>query len=303
MARGQMMALISLLLIAAPLARGQAAQDGLQRLDFMIGEWRGTSQGQPGEGTVQRSCAKALNDQFIECRTTVTYPPQEKNRKGEVHVERSFYSYDKRAKKLRLRQFHGESFVNSYVEREPLVFETVEIENIAPGWRARETYEQSPAGSLAERFELAGPGKDFSVYTSSKLERAKSAFDAELAKKLGADERGMKTYVLCILKTGPKDADVKGDDRKRVFAGHFENIGRLADEGKLVVAGPFGKNDKAYRGLYIFNVPTIEEAAKLVVLDPAVEAGVFVPELTLWYGTAAMMVVNETHKKIEKPKE
>ena len=115
------------------------------------------------------------------------------------------------------------------------------------------------------------------------------AYDPELAKKLGADERGMKMYVLCILKTGPKDGEIKGDERKKVFEGHFANIGKLADEGKLAVAGPFGKNDKAWRGLYIFNVATIEEAEKLVVLDPAVAAGVFVPELTLWYGSAAMM--------------
>lgn len=132
---------------------------------------------------------------------------------------------------------------------------------------------------------------------------AERAFDPELAKRLGADERGMKTYVLCILKTGPSDAEIKGEARKEIFAGHFANIGRLADEGKLAVAGPFGKNDKSYRGLYIFNVATIEEAEKLVMLDPAVKAGVFVPELTLWYGSAAMMVVNETHKRIEKPKE
>jgi uncharacterized protein YciI len=129
-----------------------------------------------------------------------------------------------------------------------------------------------------------------------------ASYDAELAKKLGADERGMKMYVLCILKTGPKDAEVQGDARKEVFAGHFANIGRLADEGKLVVAGPFGKNDRTYRGLYIFNVATVEEAEKLVVLDPAVKAGVFVYELTPWYGSAAMMMVSDTHKRIEKPK-
>ena len=129
------------------------------------------------------------------------------------------------------------------------------------------------------------------------------AYDPELAERLGADERGMKMYVLCILKTGPNDAAVQGDERKKVFAGHFENIKRLADEGKLAVAGPFGKNDKTWRGLYIFNVPTIEEAEKLVILDPAVEAGVFVPELIPWYGSAAMMVVTESHRRIEKPKE
>lgn len=128
------------------------------------------------------------------------------------------------------------------------------------------------------------------------------AYDAELARKLGADERGMKSYVLCILKTGPKDAEIEGDARKEVFAGHFANIGRLAAEGKLVVAGPFAQNDRSYRGLYIFNVATVEEAEKLVILDPAVKAGVFVYELTPWYGSAAMMVVSETHQRIEKPK-
>jgi uncharacterized protein YciI len=129
----------------------------------------------------------------------------------------------------------------------------------------------------------------------------KTPYDADLAKKLGADERGMKMYVMCILKTGPKDAEIKGKEREDIFAGHFANIGRLAGEGKLAIAGPFEKNDKAFRGLYIFNVPTIEEAEKLVVLDPAVKAGVFVPDMTLWYGSAALMSINETHKKIQKP--
>ncbi|MFT3745434.1 MAG: YciI family protein [Pyrinomonadaceae bacterium] len=128
-----------------------------------------------------------------------------------------------------------------------------------------------------------------------------STYDEGLAKKLGADERGMKMFVLCILKTGPKDAEFKGKERDDIFAGHFANIGNLAEQGKLAVAGPFGKNDKTYRGLYIFNVTTIAEAEKLVVMDPAVKAGVFVPELTLWYGSAAMMTVNDVHKKIEKP--
>lgn len=141
----------------------------------------------------------------------------------------------------------------------------------------------------------------FSGDAAAQKTESKPAYDAELAKKLGADERGMKMYVLCILKTGPKDGEFKGKERDDIFAGHFANIGKLADEGKLAVAGPFGKNDRTYRGLYIFNVATVEEAEKLVVLDPAVKTGVFVSELTLWYGSAAMMTVNETHKRITKP--
>ncbi len=134
---------------------------------------------------------------------------------------------------------------------------------------------------------------------AQKAEKPKNpAYDAALAKKLGADERGMKMFVLCILKTGPKDAEFKGKERDDIFAGHFANIAKLAGEGKLAVAGPFGKNDKTYRGLYVFNVATIEEADKLVVLDPAVKAGVFVPELTLWYATAALMEINRIHNTL-----
>ena len=173
MTRARVVFIAILALSAATIARGQEPPQGLQRLDFLVGEWRGTSRGQPGEGTIQRSCARTLNDRFIECSTTTTYPPQEKNSKGEVHVERAFYSYDKAAKKLRLRQFHGEGFVNTYAEAEALVFVTVEIENIPPGWRARETYESTSPDSWSERFELAGPGKELALYTSSSLQRVK----------------------------------------------------------------------------------------------------------------------------------
>ena len=128
-------------------------------------------------------------------------------------------------------------------------------------------------------------------------------YDPDLAKRLGADAIGMKTYVLCILKSGPKDADIKGKERDDIFAGHFANIGRLSGEGKLAVAGPFEKNDRSYRGLYVFNVPTIEETEELVVLDPAVKAGVFVPEMTLWYASAGLMAVPEIHKKLQKPQQ
>lgn len=38
----------------------------------------------------------------------------------------------------------------------------------------------------------------------------KPKYDADLAKKLGADPYGMKNYVFVILKTGPADANFKG---------------------------------------------------------------------------------------------
>jgi len=127
------------------------------------------------------------------------------------------------------------------------------------------------------------------------------AYDAELAKRLGGNDNGMRMYILCILKTGPHDADFKGKERDDIFAGHMANIVKMADAGQLAVAGPFGKNDKSWRGLYIFTADKVEDAEKIVISDPAVKAGVFVYDLVPWFGTAAMMIVNETNKKIMKP--
>ncbi|HVE70515.1 MAG TPA: hypothetical protein VNI54_04035 [Thermoanaerobaculia bacterium] len=158
-----------------PTGLAQTTATGLARLDFMLGEWQGTSRGEPGEGKIERVCAKVLDDRFVECRTTVTYPAQAANPKGEVHVDRALFSYDKSTKNLRLRQFHGEGFVNTYAEGDPLSFVTTEIENIPAGWRARETYESWSPDSWSERFELAGPGKDFKLYSASTLQRVKTA--------------------------------------------------------------------------------------------------------------------------------
>ena len=139
------------------------------------------------------------------------------------------------------------------------------------------------------------------TFAQSKKPKA-AKYDAKLAKKLGGDERGMKSYVLVILKAGPKDGDFKGKERDDIFAGHMSNIGRLADAGQLAVAGPFMKNDKGYRGLYIFNVATVEEAQKIVETDPAVKAGILIPDMTPWYGSASLLATPEIHKTITKPK-
>ncbi|MEO6051691.1 MAG: YciI family protein, partial [Pyrinomonadaceae bacterium] len=92
-------------------------------------------------------------------------------------------------------------------------------------------------------------------------------------------------------------------ERDDILAGHMANIGRLAEEGKLAVAGPFEKNDKGYRGLYIFNVTSLAEAQKIVETDPAVKSGILMPDMTLWYGSASLMATPEIHKKIAKGKQ
>lgn len=137
------------------------------------------------------------------------------------------------------------------------------------------------------------------VLLSTGVFAQKPTYDSILAKKLGADDYGMKKYVFCILKTGPVTITDKAK-KDSLFAGHMKNIGRLADEGKLAIAGPFMKNDRQYRGIFIFNVATIAEAEKLTQTDPAIKAGIFVVELTEWYGSASLLETPELHKKLEK---
>jgi uncharacterized protein YciI len=129
---------------------------------------------------------------------------------------------------------------------------------------------------------------------------AQAPYDAALAAKLKADDQGMRTYVMALLKAGP-NRDRPREEAQKLQAAHRENIRRLAAEGKLVLAGPFGDNGEL-RGIYVFDVATVAEAEALTRTDPAVQAGQLVMELHPWYGSAALMMVNEVHAKIQKPR-
>jgi len=129
---------------------------------------------------------------------------------------------------------------------------------------------------------------------------AQSPYDAALAARLKADDEGMRTYVMAFLKAGP-NRERPSDEAQKLQAAHRANIRRLAAEGKLVLAGPFADNGEL-RGIYIFDVATVAEAETLTRTDPAILAGQLVMELHPWHGSAALMMVNEVHSKIQKPR-
>lgn len=113
-------------------------------------------------------------------------------------------------------------------------------------------------------------------------------YDKALAEKLGGDDYGMKSYFLVILKTGGNTTTNK-EYVNESFKGHLQNINRLAKEGILVVAGPIGKNDKSYRGIFILqNINTIEDAKILLLTDPAISNGLLDYDIFTWYGSAAL---------------
>jgi uncharacterized protein YciI len=140
----------------------------------------------------------------------------------------------------------------------------------------------------------------FAVF-AAKGQEVNPNYDPSMARQLGADDYGMKSYILVILKTGSNTTEEKAI-RDSLFAGHMNNIGRLAKLGKLVVAGPLGKNEKSYRGILILSAATFEEANELLMTDPAIKEKIFEAELYKWYGSAALPEYLKYHEKIEKLK-
>ncbi len=152
-----------------------------------------------------------------------------------------------------------------------------------------------------DRLTLARLILPFLLFVSVEFSAAQSSeavYDSVLAKKLQADKYGMKKYVMAFLKRGPNRSQdsVTAANLQRA---HLKNIQRMANEGKLVLAGPFMENTDL-RGIYIFNVETLEEARKLTETDPAVKAGRLVMELHPWYGSAAVQEINAIHKRLEE---
>ncbi len=134
--------------------------------------------------------------------------------------------------------------------------------------------------------------------TTSNTYAIGSSYDSVLVSNYGADKYGMKQYVIAFLKRGPNRSR-DSLEVVRLQKAHLENIGRLVEEGKLILAGPF-LDDGELRGIYVFNVKTVEEAKALTVTDPAIKNGSLVMELHPWYGSAAIMAIPEIHKKIKK---
>jgi len=177
---GLVVGAVGLLTTISTPTRFEARQvtDPFAPVSFMIGRWESTIEGEPGKGIGRREYTRALNNRFIRIVNRSEYPPQEKNPKGEVHEDEGFFSFDRARKRLVLRQFHVEGFVNQFVQDSDapngtLVFTSEALENIPAGYRARETYIVKGSDTFEELFEIAAPGQPFQTYSRQTFTRVK----------------------------------------------------------------------------------------------------------------------------------
>jgi len=102
------------------------------------------------------------------------------------------------------------------------------------------------------------------------------------------DEYQMKQYFMVFLKAGPNRAQ-DSITVSKIQEGHLNNIRRLFNEKKLIIAGPF-LDDGLYKGIFIFNVTTVEEVNQLLATDPAIKAGRLDFEIHPWYGPGNIVI-------------
>ena len=92
------------------------------------------------------------------------------------------------------------------------------------------------------------------------------------------------SFIVVLLVRPPNAPELPKAELEKLGEGHMATIGRLADEGKLLKAGPFedfsGRN---VRGMFILKTASVNEAREWVATDPLVKAGRLVPEFLKWF--------------------
>lgn len=167
------------LLLAPGVAHSQDAktEDVWKPFRYFLGSWEGTVAGKFGKGVIESQYSLVLDDAFLQVVHRTDYEPTERHPQGEVHKEIALLGFDRAAATYVLRQFHNETIFNEYTaesispDGRTIVLVTRHIENYAPGWRARETWQILGPDEFLETFELAPPGKDFVTYVENRFRR------------------------------------------------------------------------------------------------------------------------------------
>ncbi len=107
-----------------------------------------------------------------------------------------------------------------------------------------------------------------------------NAFSQQQAKP-DSTKSQLKEYFFVMLKRGPNRSQDSATVQK-LQDGHMENIQKMADDGKLAIAGPFG-DDGDWRGIFIFKTTSLAEAKNLVEQDPMIKAGRLSYEIHPWW--------------------
>ena len=95
-------------------------------------------------------------------------------------------------------------------------------------------------------------------------------------------EFNLKQYYFVMLTRGENAEKIDSVRLNKLMVGHLNNMKKMAESGKLIIAGPFG-DDGYWRGIFIFDVKSKEEVIELLKNDPAIQAGRLAYEIHPWW--------------------
>src|SRR5215510_7059182 len=97
-----------------------------------------------------------------------------------------------------------------------------------------------------------------------------------------AQDHKLVQFQMAILKKAPKWNSMAEAEKNQILHQHLRNVIALLKSGKAAVAGPFG-DDTELGGIFIFRATSADEAKTWVDADPAVKAGLIIPEMHPWF--------------------
>jgi uncharacterized protein len=147
-------------------------------------------------------------------------------------------------------------------------------------------------GSIGTRPASAAPGTPRSMAAQTAQAPASQAAPAPGAQAAIEPPPNMTTYYMVFLRRSPQWTP-EGPGVKELIEAHLANIRRLAQEGKLLLAGPFLEQTGpgSLAGLFVLQAGSTAEAREIAGTDPAVKGGRFTIEVLPWLGPKALAKV------------
>lgn len=112
---------------------------------------------------------------------------------------------------------------------------------------------------------------------------------------LCAEDTPMRYYVMATLEKSPQWTKESTSESKKLLQGHFNNVGRLEKEEKLILAGPLIDAEDA-AGVFLLHTESVEEAREWCSSDTAIAAGRFRVALWNWYSAKGIGILSAAAK-------
>jgi uncharacterized protein YciI len=107
------------------------------------------------------------------------------------------------------------------------------------------------------------------------------------------------TYYVVFLRPDPARTTLAQGEGEKTQAAHMANIQKMAADGVLVAAGPFGDETRTISGVFVMKAKSLAEAKRIAESDPTVTNHRNVVDVHTWRGPKG---IGEEYAKLHREK-